>query len=215
MGWKVHVEFLEVLRAGAQATFPWFYNSSVYVPIENLRSLGGPGALPGWLDGALAVLVAGVKLFIVLTFVFILMKSGLERWSDEAKRHFRFLMAVCFCLLITQTVWEHYLSVLFLLLAYVFAAQRHFSRSAMILVGAVFVLALGQNIIFIDFLRFHYSFDSWAELLFIGLFKSGPLILAWVFLCRYYQEIFRIKSLKGKDYRRVKWVPQQRRAKAR
>lgn len=103
---------------------------------------------------------------------------------------FPFPMAVCFCLLITQTVWEHYLSVLFLLLAYVFTAQQHFSRPTMILVGAVFFLALGQNIIFIDFLRSHYNFDSWAELLLIGLFKSGPLILAGIFLCRHYQECF-------------------------
>ena len=100
-------------------------------------------------------------------------------------------MAVCFCLLITQTVWEHYLSALFLLLAYVLAAQQHFSRPAIILVGAVFLLALGQNIIFIDFLRSHYNFDSAAELLFVGLFKSGPLILAWIFLWRHYEEIFR------------------------
>lgn len=194
MGWQIHAEFLGVLREGARTTFPWFYNSSLYVPIESLRLSVG---LDSSHDTAFTIITAGVKAFVVLTFVFIIIKSHSERWSDAARRHFSFLMAVCFCLLITQTVWEHYLSALFLLLAYVFAARQHFSRPAMILVGGVFFLALGQNIIFIDFLRSHYNFDSLTELLFVGLFKSGPLILVWIFLCRHHKEIFRSYAGQG------------------
>lgn len=197
MGWQIHAEFLGVLREGVRTTFPWFYNSSLYVPIESLRMFVVPDSSHDRIDLAFTIITAGVKAFVVLTFVFIMIKSYSERWSDAARRHFSFLMAVCFCLLITQTVWEHYLSALFLLLAYVIAARQHFSRPAMILVGAVFFLALGQNILFIDFLRSHYNFDSLAELLFVGLFKSGPLILVLIFLSSHYKEIFRSYAGQG------------------
>jgi hypothetical protein len=80
MGWQIHVEFLGILRAGAQATFPWFYNSSLYVPIESLRSFAGPESWPGPVDTVATMLVAGVKVFILFTFVFIIKKSGSEQW---------------------------------------------------------------------------------------------------------------------------------------
>ena len=75
MGWQIHAEFLGVLREGAQATFPWFYNSSVYVPIESLRLFASPDSSHARVDMVFTMITAGVKVFIVITFVFLLMKS--------------------------------------------------------------------------------------------------------------------------------------------
>lgn len=197
MGWSVHKDFLALMLKGASAAFPWFYNSSLYVPFVNLRGLADPVPLSKSLDVTLTLLQTGTKLLVAATFVYLMIKSRGQKWLPRARRHFNFLMALSFCLLTSQVVWEHYLSVLFLLLAYVVATSAHFSRRAMVLVGAIFVLSMGQNLIFINFLRYNFSFDSPLELLFIGLFKSGPLLLTLIFLWRHHEELFHSYARQG------------------
>ena len=46
------------------------------------------------------------------------------------------------------------------------------------------------NIIWMDLLRYFFNLNSVVELITIGLFKSGPLILLLVFLWRHYSELF-------------------------
>ncbi len=200
LGWDIHLQFLSVLSQGAKASFPWFYNSSLYVPIENVRFLDSAGHSSGWLGAVFTGLMFGIKAVVLFTFGLITVKGRSQPWSDEAKRHFHFLMAVCFCLMMSQTVWEHYLAALFLFLAYVVAAQRYFSRPAMLMIGAVFLLAIGQNLIFINLLRTVHSFDSLPELVLVGLFKSGPLLLTFTFLWKHYDELFR-------SYAAEQWGP--------
>jgi hypothetical protein len=198
MGWTIHQDFLNLMLKGAPMAFPWFYNSSLYVPFVNLRVLAEPGLISTGFDLTLTLVQLGTKLLVVAGFVYLMFKSRRQQWSPVARRHFNFLMAVSFCLLISQTVWEHYLSVLFLLLTYVVATSEHFSRRALILVGAIFVLSIGQNLIFINFLRYNFSFDSVPALLLIGLFKSGPLLLTLIFLWRHHEELFQ-------SYARQRW----------
>ncbi len=40
LGWPIHQEFVHVLIEGAQFSRSWLYNSSLYVPLENLRLRG-------------------------------------------------------------------------------------------------------------------------------------------------------------------------------
>jgi hypothetical protein len=202
-GWDIHVEFLRVALRGAESTFPWFSNSSLYVPLEGIKSATNVGRPSGWLNLVLTGLNVGVKAGVLFTFVLIMVKSRPQPWSPPARRHFHFLMAVCFCLMMSQTVWEHYLSPLFLFLAYVVASRRHFSRSAMTLIGAIFLFGMGQNLIFINLLRAAHDFDSLLELFLVGLFKSAPLLLTLVFLWRHYGELFH-------SYASEQWVLRER-----
>lgn len=191
MGWDVHKGFLNLMFSGLSKPFPWFYNSSLYVVFENFRLLGNNGLSSNPGDNLLTVMTILTKAIVLVTFVYVVFKSRSQKWSQEARRHFDFLMAICFFLLISQTLWEHYISVLFLFLAYLVASNRSFSHDAKILVGFTFLFALGQNLIFIDFLRAKFVFDSFFELLFIGLFKSAPVLLTLIFICKYYKELFR------------------------
>ena len=190
MGWSIHRDFLTLMLKGAPVAFPWFYNSSLYVTFVNLRVAAGPGTLSTPLEVTLTAMLMLTKLLVVATFFYLVIRSRGQKWLPGARRHFNFLLAVSFFMLISQTVWEHYLSVLFVLLAYVVATSAHFSRRAMVLVGAIFVLSMGQNLIFINLLRYNFSFDSPLALLFIGLFKSGPLLLTLIFLWRHHEELF-------------------------
>ena len=120
----------------------------------------------------------------------LLAKSRNSAIPEAARRHFDFLTAVVFCLLVSQTVWEHYLAMLFPLLAYTAASRHYFGRGALALTGAIFMLAAWQNLILINFLSASFNFNTLPELALIGLCKSAPLWLTAIFLWRHHREIF-------------------------
>ena len=186
LGWDIHAEFLQTMLQGMKNVYPWLYNSSLYVTAENLKLLAVPPVEARWLT----VPVMLLKLAIMLTFAWMYWQSRQQNLARAAQRHFDFLMAVTFCLLFSQTVWEHYLAVLFLLLAYVVAVVRQFSFSAKALLTAIFALSLFQNIMVVNVVNSRFGFDSVPELIAVGLLKSGPLWLTLVFVIRHRQELF-------------------------
>jgi len=190
LGWAIHFEFLTLMLGGVRVTYPWYYNSSLYILFENLRTAAGPEAQTGLYNLLFTVSTYALKAGVLGTFVYVTVKSRARAWPDAARRHFDVLMATAFFLLFSQTLWEHYLTVLFLLLTYVVANHQHFSRGALALVAAIFVLSFGQNLIFIHFLQTRFAFESVYALLGIALFKSGPLLLTLIFLWRHYRELF-------------------------
>lgn len=190
MGWSIHLEFLTKMIQGIGATYPWFYNSSVYIVVEHIRLLSNQAIDPHFGNAVFTMGFVGIKAIVIGIFVIIMVKSRSEEWSHAARSHFDFLMAICFGLLISQTVWEHYLSVLFLPLVYITASHREFSMKAKVLVGTIVFLAMGQNLIFINYLRYQFSFQTVPQLLGICLFKSGPLLLTLFFLWRFQGELF-------------------------
>ena len=186
LGWDIHAEFLRVMLQGMKNAYEWLYNSSLYVTAENLKLLAVPPIEARWL----AVPVMLLKLAIVLTFGWLYWQSRRQSLSRAAQRHFDFLMAVTFCLMFSQTVWEHYLAVLFLLLAYAVAIVRRFSFQAKVLLAAIFAVSLFQNIVVVNVVNSRFGFDSMPELIAIGLLKSSPLWLTLVFVVRHRQELF-------------------------
>lgn len=188
MGWPVHAAFLDLMRRSSQWEYSWYYNSSLYVWIDALRTYAGQ-------TGALGVLLLGVtyalKGAVVLTVVRLTVQSRRSGWTAAARRHFDFSLAVLFFLVWSPTLFEHYLSVLFPFLIYIVATRAHFSRQALALVALVFILSIGQNLIVVNWLRHTFAFDSLAELVGISLYKSAPLLLTMVLLWRHAGELFR------------------------
>ena len=190
MGWPIHVEFLRVLVEGSQLSRPWHFNSSLYVPLENLRLLRfTPAAAPG-AAAALLTLMWCVKCAVVAMFATIVRSSRRRDWPGPARRHFEFLMSVSFWLLISQTLWEHYLAMLFIPLIYIVAVRRWFPPTAHYLVGAICALCLGQNLILMELLWTRIDIQSAAGLIAIGLFKAGPLLFTLLLLWRYQASLF-------------------------
>lgn len=186
LGWEVHAQFLQTMLQGMKNAYPWLYNSSLYVTAENLKLLAEPPVDARWLG----IPVAMVKLAMVALFGWLYWQSRKQDWPTAARRHFDFLMAVTFCLMISQTVWEHYLEVLFLLLAYLAAVHRQLSFGAQILLAAIFVVSLGQNIVLTNALGARFGFTSIPALVVVGLLKSSPLWLTLILLLRHRQEFF-------------------------
>jgi hypothetical protein len=190
MGWPVHQEFLVRLRQGTSSSTVWVYNSALTVWIENLRLLSDPQPTAMSRPLALSAAIMAVRVTVLVLFVHLYRQARTQPWSAAARRHCQFLMAILFSLLIAPVVWEHYLALLFVPLIYVVASQRSFSPAARVLVVWIFVLALGQNLIFINWLSTRFTFDAPVELLAVGLFKSAPLVLTFILLWRHAGELF-------------------------
>ncbi len=186
LGWDVHVQFLQTMLQGMKNSYEWLYNSSLYVPAENLKLLAKPPVDARWLG----IPVVLLKLTMLALFGWLYWQSRKQDWPTAARRHFDFLMAVTFCLMISQTVWEHYLAVLFLLLAYLAAVHRQLSLSAQVLLATIFLMSLGQNIVLTNALGARFGFSSVPALLIVGLLKSSPLWLTLLILVRHRQEFF-------------------------
>jgi hypothetical protein len=131
-----------------------------------------------------------VKLAVVLMFASIVRTSHRQEWPAPARRHFEFLMGVSFWLLVSQTIWEHYLAMLFIPLIYIVAARRWFPQAAHYLLAAIFVLCLGQNLVLVQLLDARLEIRSVVGLIAIGLLKAGPLLLTLILLWRYRTSLF-------------------------
>jgi hypothetical protein len=185
MGWTLHAQFLGKMLGGLGLAKPWLFNSSLYILVSHFRELAGSSVPAVVFTAASLAIRAGV----IGTFVWILLKSRSRSLSTEGTCHFAFLMAVSFFLLISQTLWEHYLAVMFLPLSYIIAARSTFGREAIAIVTAIFVFSLGQNLIFTEFLHDRFTFASLPAVFFVALLKSAPLWLMWAFLWRHHDEL--------------------------
>ena len=188
MGWPVHLSFLDLMSRSSRLTYAWYFNSSLYVLIENLRLYAGPGAASGALRLVFLGLTYALKASVVVLVSWLAWRSRREAWTDAARRHADFLLAVVFFLLWSPTIWEHYLSLLFPLLIFIIASQAQFSRQALVLVALIFVLSVGQNLIVVNWFRYGFAFESLPALVGIALFKSAPLLLTMWLLWRHADE---------------------------
>ena len=168
--WDLHMEFVHKMLGGAGRTFPWIWNSSLYVLVE-ASGLGQWASLGG-------------KLAVVATFVVVVVKSRAAVLTAASRRHLEFVLAILFFLLISQTVWEHYLALLFVFLLDVTARARSFPAPAIRVVAAVFLCSLGQNIALMKPLGEMAESLPPAVTGLIVLGKCAPLLLTWWFLGR-------------------------------
>ena len=191
LGWPIHAEFLDLMRRSSGHTWAWYFNSSLYIVLDNLRMYAGGPAASGAVSLWLTIASYAIKLAVVITLIGLIVRSRRSNLSAAARRHFDFTLAIIFFLVWSPTVWEHYLSLLFLPLLYIVATREYFTRQALAIVGLIFVLSVFQNLILINWLRDRFAFDSLPGLIGIGLLKSGPLLLTMVLLWRHGGELLR------------------------
>jgi hypothetical protein len=176
LGWPVHAQFLTLMRESGQTTWAWYYNSSIYIVVSRLQSSG---------------LIYGIQATVAGAVAWTTWRGHRRGWAAAPRRHFDFLMGVLLFLLGTRTLWEHYLSLLFLPLIYVVATREQFSRGALMLVIAIAGLSVFQNLIFTTWLRGAFSFSSLPALVAVTIFKSSPLLLTLLFFVRHAGEWLR------------------------
>jgi hypothetical protein len=189
LGWPIHLTFLDAVRSGVPAPFPWQYSSSLYIFIDSLHTALGTRAGTQPYPALLTAVNYALKAITLATIVALVIKGRSRNLSPAAWRHFSVLVSILFFLWWSFTIWEHYLALLFIPLIYVVASSRWFSRSALWLVGAVFAVSLGQNLIFVNWLSRQVAEAPVPVLLAVTTFKAAPLILMLAFVWRHGREL--------------------------
>lgn len=175
MGLDIHLEFVAKTREVAGILWPPHYNSSLTGWLAPLTAgCDGAGVCHEGLPGALASAIRlSAALGLVAAFVW-MARSGV---SERARLHLGWMIAAVLPMMITPVVWAHYLSVIFLPIAFVIAARRNFPIAAHWLVAALVLISIGQNLVFILAVVTWSGMDHVAEQIEVGLFKSLPLWL--------------------------------------
>ncbi len=181
-GLDLHLQFLDLLRRGSRKPSPWPFNSSLYIIADAFRPITDSIPVPragGWFPDALRL---AIKVVVVGTVGRLLWRSRAEAWAPAARRLFIYLAAIAFCLLISQVVWEHYLAVLFIPLAFLLSGSSRLSGAARLHLMTIFVLAGLQNLVLVLLFRDLVPVTSTAALLAVSIVKAGPLLAFLLFL---------------------------------
>jgi hypothetical protein len=194
MGWTVHRHFLELLLAN-QGTWTWHHNSSLFIVLDNVRLWMEPVSDTAGIRSVFASLTHALQAAALSGVTLLAMNARRQRWRLDAWRHFTFLLAILFFLLASRTIWEHYLTLLFIPLTFVVATARHFSHRARNLVWAIFALSPLQSLILTNWLSTQFNPSSLPALTVIAAYKSGLLTLTVLLLVRHRREIFRAHAV--------------------
>jgi len=182
MGWPIHATFLDKMFAGAGRSTVWLYNSSLSVALDNLRTLVDPRQTSYGRPAALEAGVQLIRIGVLALFAWLAVRA--RRIPLPQRSHALFLLSILFLLLAGPVVWEHYLAVLFIPLAYLLAVRRRLGATAQWALAGVFLFSVGQNLVLVLWLNEHLPIDGPASLLAAGLVKSAPLILTLPWLVR-------------------------------
>lgn len=186
LGWEVHVSFIQHVIGNLGFERPWLYNSSLAAFFRNFDLVRPPSAILGALVDAGATLS---KIAAVGAVAVLLHRARRAELEPHARRNLAASTAILFFPLVSEIVWEHYLMVLIVPALYVLARRSCFSVQAVGLTVAALVLCAGQNIVVPLALDRLFEIDSFAELLIVGLYKSGPAILMLLLVARHGTEL--------------------------
>ena len=169
MGWTIHLRFLKLLGAGMIS--PWVYNSGISAVFETSAHRARDWAWWGLCRPAAALLV-----------FFDLLRARRRVADPAAQRQFLFLLTVVVGLLLMPIVWEHYLSVLFIPVAYCLAMMPRLGRRKK---GSrrTCLLCCTQNLIFALWLNDQLNPAGPLGQMLPAVWKSVPLICSRRCLC--------------------------------
>jgi hypothetical protein len=169
MGWPLHQAFLAHITENKIS--PWTYNSSLSVFVDNLYALTGPNPALRTAGTLVRLLAAALVLTVLL--------------RARRDRRWIFFTAVAIGLLLMPIVWEHYLSVLFIPIAWLLANLPRLGRADIVLTALICGFCFSQNLVLTLLLNDLWQPRAAAALIAAALFKSAPLILTTALLWRY------------------------------
>lgn len=194
MGVDIHLALIERMATEAGRLWPSHYNSALTSGLEYLLppicEAGPDGDATCRHHPAIAALSSAIRAGAALSLIFVFVAAARSGIAVQARRHFAWMIAAILPMMATPVVWAHYLSVLFLPVAFALAMQRHFPRPAMALIAAIVLLSVGQNLIIILEIVRLTGMDQPIEQIGMGVFKSLPLWLTLAFLLLHRRAVF-------------------------
>ncbi len=196
MGWDIQFEFLEKMITGLASERSWFHNSSIYTLPDTIEAMLEGQGINSTSSSLFAVITVLIKLCVSGSLIALYYVNKEKLPSANARAHFGFLLSMLFFCLITQILWAHYLSFLFILIAFLLTAYPGLEKNARFLFIALIICLPMQNLILINLLRSWFTLDTPGSVLPMVILKTAPLWITWllVFLCR--EDIIRLYTYK-------------------
>jgi hypothetical protein len=183
LGWPIHEEFLRnMLQGSVGAAVAWEYSGSLYVLLASLKPLVSAGTAQ-----ALGMVGSILKIGVVVATIALIWRTRSARLRPAAQLHYYYLIALGFFLFTAAVLWEHYLTALFPILAFVVANRSHFSAAARRIVVVIVALSIFQNLIVVRLIQGVIAVDSVPSVAIASLVKSAPVLLALYLMLRYHK----------------------------
>jgi hypothetical protein len=196
-GLPLHEEFLAKMLASAGRVARWTSNSSLWIV---------PNEIAWWLAPASTESIALLRALVLPLQAALAAGLGALAWWTHrtelpapARTHHQWTLALVFFLLFAQTAWEHYLSVLFLPIAFWLASWDDAAPAVRRGVAALVVVSVAQNIVFtLSLARAIDGLGLPALLPALALKVAPVLLMAWL--------LARHRADWAATYRRVRWA---------
>ncbi len=183
--WATHMEFLGKMREGLGRFFPWIYNSALSLPVAEARAWWSTHGVSPPPEALFSIATLALQATVIAAVTLTALDARRRGLPAAAQCHLHHLLAILFFLLFSRTVWEHYLALLFVVLAHFAAVAGRLSTAAKATVAAIYVACLGQNVTFTTLLEPHLALESLGATLAVAVVKSLPLVLTLLFLLRF------------------------------
>jgi hypothetical protein len=197
VGWEPHLAFLRQMADAAAAVEKVFFISHMFAWLEPLfvsvAEYESRAPVPGDLTAARLV----VRLLLIWLFVRAYLPFFRSAAPEAGKRHLLFVLSLILPLVLSPIVWEHYLVLLFVPLAQMIAARRHFPRVVQGLLVLTVLSCAVQNIWVVQKLERAFGIDIWAEAFALALAKSVTMALVVAVMLVWRREYLRSYAAAG------------------
>ena len=183
-GWDLHAAFLSRIASEAGNLLAPWKNSSPLSWIEALfvtpEAFAAGGAMPTSLARGLLALRVAVAVAVLWTLRWQIVRP----LAPAARRHAVFTAGLLLIVTLSPVVWAHYLTILFIPLAYLIAGRETLSPGVRVAVCTAVVLAVFQNLILVRQIEKLSGYDQQWEVVTIAVIRSLPALLflgIWLF----------------------------------
>jgi hypothetical protein len=207
VGWAPHMAFLRQMADAAAAVEKVFFISHMFAWLEPLfvsvAEYESRAPVPGDLTAARLV----VRLLLIWLFVRAYLPFFRSAAPEADKRHLLFVLSLILPLVLSPIIWEHYLVLLFVPLAQMIAARRHFPRLVHGLLVLTILSCAVQNIWVVQKLERAFGVDIWAEAFALALAKSVTMALVVAVMLVWRKEYLRSYPAAGRLSAALRPIP--------
>jgi Glycosyltransferase family 87 len=183
-GWPLHADFLDRIAAeSSSALAPW-KNSSPFTWIGAIFTPPGDYLIAADVPPFLAHGMLALRVATVLALLWTLRWHLARPLAPTARRHAIYVTGLLLIVVLSPVIWAHYLTILFIPVAFLIAGRDALGRGVQIALGIAVAMSLFQNLIFSRQMEDLTGFDQLWEIVAIAAIRSAPALLivcVWLF----------------------------------
>jgi Glycosyltransferase family 87 len=183
-GWALHMAFLDRIASESSSLLEPWKNSSPFSWIGAAFTPPGDYAVKTTASPTLTRAVLALRVVTALALLWTLRWQLRRPLAVAARRHAVYVTGLLLIVVLSPVIWAHYLTILFIPVAFLIAGRDALGRGVQIALGVAVAMSLFQNLIFSRQMEDLTGFDQWSEIVAIAAIRSAPALLIvciWLF----------------------------------